>query len=121
VAMAVVACMGAAPAHAGGLDGQQARALKDVLQPLVSLLTVLYIVRIPMTWFPAIDFSKLPWAIIWAPTEPLLAVTRKTIPKVSGVDVSPIVVVGLLSFLSEILLGQQGLLSLWIAQNAVLP
>jgi hypothetical protein len=34
-------------------------------------------VRIPMTWYPSIDGSKLPWALAYAPTEPFLKVTRK--------------------------------------------
>lgn len=89
-----------------------AKLASDVLRPLFNVFTLLYIVRVPMTWYPEIDGTKLPWAIAYVPTEGVLSVTRKALPLVSGVDVSPIVWVGILSFLSEILLGPQGLLTL---------
>ena len=38
--------------------------------------------------------------------------TRKVVPPFNGLDVSPIVWVALLSFVSEILTGPQGILSL---------
>lgn len=44
--------------------------------------------------------------------EPVLVATRKVVPPFNGLDVSPIVWVALLSFLSEILTGPQGILSL---------
>ncbi|KIZ05778.1 hypothetical protein MNEG_2177 [Monoraphidium neglectum] len=65
-----------------------------------------------MTWYPSIDGTKLPWLVAYGPTEPILKATRKVIPLVGGVDVTPIVWVGLISFLNEILLGPQGILML---------
>ena len=59
-----------------------------------------------------IDGGKLPWSVAVKPTEPVLAPTRKAIPPVGGVDVSPIVWVAFLSFINEILLGPQGILNL---------
>lgn len=47
-----------------------------------------------------------------AAAEPVLRATRKLVPPFNGLDVSPIVWVALLSFLSEILTGPQGILSL---------
>ena len=47
-----------------------------------------------------------------APTEPLLKPTRKVVPPVAGVDISPIIWVSILSFISEILIGPQGLLTI---------
>uniref|UniRef100_A0A7N0UJ02 Uncharacterized protein n=1 Tax=Kalanchoe fedtschenkoi TaxID=63787 RepID=A0A7N0UJ02_KALFE len=43
---------------------------------------------------------------------PILVITRKVIPPVGGVDVTPVVWFGLLSFANEILVGPQGLLVL---------
>jgi YggT family protein len=59
-----------------------------------------------------VDVSKLPWLIVYAPTEPVLDPTRKLVPPVGGVDVSPIIWVALLSFINEILIGPQGILNL---------
>eukprot|EP00879_Flechtneria_rotunda_P009837 GHRR01010289.1.p1 GENE.GHRR01010289.1~~GHRR01010289.1.p1 ORF type:complete len:195 (+),score=34.01 GHRR01010289.1:514-1098(+) len=94
------------------LDAAAAHTLASVLRPLFSVFTILYIVRIPMTWYPSIDGTKLPWLLAYAPTEPVLRATRNIIPLVNGVDVSPIVWVGLISFFNEILLGPQGILIL---------
>lgn len=94
------------------LDSKTAGALSAVLRPLLSLGSLLMIVRIVMTWYPELNGTKLPWAIAYAPTEDLLAATRRVVPPFNGLDVSPIVWVALLSFLSEILTGPQGILSL---------
>lgn len=56
--------------------------------------------------------GELPWSIAYLPTEPLLEPTRRLIPPVGGVDVSPIVWLALISLLNEVLLGPQGLLVL---------
>ena len=50
-------------------------------------------------------------SLIGAPTEPLLTLTRRLIPPIGGVDVTPVVWVGLLSLLRELVVGQQGLLT----------
>ena len=71
-----------------------------------------FIVRIVMTWYPSVPYTKLPWVIAYVPTEPLLKPTRALVPPVGGVDVSPIIWVGMISFMNEILLGKQGLLVL---------
>ena len=50
--------------------------------------------------------------LVAIPTEPLLAVSRRLIQPIGGVDVTPVIWVGLISLLRELLVGQQGLLSL---------
>ncbi|MEW5305800.1 MAG: hypothetical protein WDW36_008318 [Sanguina aurantia] len=97
-----------------------ARLASQILRPTLSLGTVLYIVRIPMSWYPDIDGKKLPWVLAYAPTEPILSFTRSIVPLVGGVDVTPIVWVGLLSFFNEILIGPQGILNLIQRQTGVL-
>jgi uncharacterized protein YggT (Ycf19 family) len=144
------------------LDPATALAVGGALGPFFSLATLLFIIRraaqrvagaprerrhaarayaagraarIVMTWYPNIKDDAFPWVIVYAPTEPLLAPTRKLITPVgcvaqaraawrlraspetralarSGVDTSPIVWVALISFMNEILLGKQGLLVL---------
>jgi YGGT family len=41
-----------------------------------------------------------------------LAVTRKIVPPIGGVDITPIIWVGICSLLREMILGQQGLLTM---------
>ena len=83
-----------------------------VLQPTFSIFTILFLFRVVLSWFPKYDLNVLPWNIAAWPTEPVLKPTRKFIPPVAGVDISPLVWVAILSFLSEVLTGPQGLLSI---------
>ena len=94
------------------IGSEGAKAASAVLGPLFAVSTILFIVRIVMTWYPSVPYTKLPWVVAYAPTEPLLKPTRAMIPPVGGVDVSPIVWVMTISFMNEILLGKQGLLVL---------
>jgi YggT family protein len=59
-----------------------------------------------------VNLSKLPLSLIAWPTEPFLAVTRKIVPPIGGVDITPIIWVGICSLLREMILGQQGLLTM---------
>lgn len=82
------------------------------LGPFLSAFGFLFIVRIVMSWYPKLPVGEFPYVIAYAPTEPLLVQTRKVIPPLGGVDVTPVVWFGLISFLNEILVGPQGLLVL---------
>lgn len=84
-----------------------------VLAPFLGVMILLCIFRIVLTWYPQIDLNQFPFNLVAVPTEPLLAPTRKLIPPLGGVDISPIIWVGIFSLLREILLGQQGLLTIW--------
>jgi YggT family protein len=77
-----------------------------------ALMTVLFIFRIVLTWYPQVDLARLPFSPVYWLTEPFLAPTRKLIPPLGGVDISPIIWVGIFSLVREILLGQQGLLTM---------
>ncbi len=74
--------------------------------------------HLPTIWFQAPNFLPACCAVLSCPAEPLLVATRKLVPPFNGLDVSPIVWVALLSFLSEILTGPQGILSL-IARKGI--
>jgi YggT family protein len=58
------------------------------------------------------DLNAFPYNLAAWPTEDILKGTRKFIPPVAGVDITPIVWVAIISFFSEILLGPQGLLTI---------
>ena len=73
--------------------------------------TLLFLFRIVLTWYPQVDLSQGPMRLIGAPTEPLLAFTRRLIQPIGGVDVTPVIWVGLISLLRELLVGQQGLIT----------
>lgn len=62
-----------------------------------------------MSWYPKLPVEKFPYVVAYALTKPILTVTRKVIPPLSGVNVTPVVWFGLMSLLNEILDGPQGL------------
>ncbi len=79
---------------------------------LLAAWTLTFLARIVLTWYPQVDLSKGFWPVVAWPTEPILGLTRRVISPIGGVDVTPVIWVGLLSLLRELLVGQQGLLSL---------
>lgn len=83
-----------------------------ILGPLLGIMIFLFIFRIVLTWYPQVDATRLPFNLIVLPTEPFLVPLRKIVPPFGGVDITPIIWVGIFSFLREILLGQQGLLTM---------
>ncbi len=76
----------------------------------LALMTLLFIFRIVLTWYPQVDLTKLPWSLIAWPTEPFLIPVRSLVPPIGGVDIAPIIWVGIITLLRELLVGQQGLL-----------
>ncbi|MEM1169814.1 MAG: YggT family protein [Cyanobacteria bacterium P01_H01_bin.35] len=81
---------------------------------ILGLMTFLFIFRIVLTWYPQVNINQFPFNLIFLPTEPFLAPTRKIVPPLGGVDISPIIWVGIFSLLREMLLGQQGLLTMML-------
>lgn len=81
-----------------------------ILGLLLGLMIFLFIFRIILTWYPQLDLNRFPFNLVAWPTEPLLVPMRKLVPPIGGVDITPIIWVGIFSLLREILLGQQGLL-----------
>ncbi|MCT0251509.1 YggT family protein [Synechococcus sp. CS-197] len=86
------------------------------LNPLLGLLlaawSLMFLLRIVLTWYPQVDLKAAPWAVIALPTEPVLALTRRVVSPIGGVDVTPVIWVGLVSLIRELLVGQQGLFTM---------
>ena len=84
---------------------------------LLSYLTIAFLIRLIFTWYPKVNLNKGVWLFIAIPTDFILNFTRKIIPPIGGVDVGPVIWVGIISFLREILVGQQGLIKLAIQRS----
>ena len=93
------------------------RVLDLTLGILLSFLTIGFLVRLILTWYPKVDLNKGFWLLIAIPTSSILKFTRKLIPPIGGVDVGPVIWIGIISFLREILVGQQGLIKLAILKS----
>lgn len=79
---------------------------------LLGLMTILFIFRIVLTWYPQAELTKFPFNLIVVPTEPFLQPLRKIVAPIGGVDITPIILVGICTLLREILVGQQGLITM---------
>ena len=102
------------PGVAEAADGSMAvaKVIGPILDAFIFAMNFLFVCRTVISWYPKTDLTVLPFsAIVW-PTEPLLVPVRELVPPAFGVDVSAIVWISLLSFLHEILTGQQGILTL---------
>ena len=84
------------------------------LEIILSFLTLVFLIRLIMTWYPKINGANGFWIIVTLPTNQILKITKQIIPPIGGVDVSPVIWIGIISFIREILVGQQGLLKLAI-------
>ena len=78
----------------------------------LSYLTIVFLIRLILTWYPKFDLSKGLWLLISIPSNSILNLTRKLVPPIGGVDVGPVIWIGIISLLREILVGQQGLIKL---------
>eukprot|EP00667_Euglena_gracilis_P026551 EG_transcript_32099 len=103
----------AGPATAGSLDPQTAVAIRSVMGPLTTVLEMLFLARIIMSWFPKAmrEPTKLPWGAVYIPTELVCRPTRALVDTLNGVDVTPVIWFCLLSLSNEVLWSRQGLLT----------
>ena len=83
----------------------------------LSYLTIVFLIRLILSWYPKIDLSKGLWLLISIPSSSILNLTRKLIPPIGGVEGGPVIWIGIISFLREILVGQQGLIKLALHSN----
>ena len=81
---------------------------------LLGLMTILFIFRIVLTWYPQTELDRFPFNFIASVTEPFLVPLRKVISPIGGVDITPVIWVGICTLAREILVGQQGLITMAI-------
>ena len=78
----------------------------------LAYLILVFLIRLILTWYPKIDLNKGLWFLVSIPSSSILNLTRNLIPPIGGVDVGPVIWIGIISFIREILVGQQGLIKL---------
>eukprot|EP00545_Synedropsis_sp_CCMP1620_P012975 CAMPEP_0119014626 /NCGR_PEP_ID=MMETSP1176-20130426/10063_1 /TAXON_ID=265551 /ORGANISM="Synedropsis recta cf, Strain CCMP1620" /LENGTH=153 /DNA_ID=CAMNT_0006967831 /DNA_START=20 /DNA_END=481 /DNA_ORIENTATION=- len=83
-----------------------------VLDPFLNLFSFAMLCRIVLSWYPKTELGKMPFVLVTWPTEALLRLIRGAVPPAFGVDITPIVWLAIFTFFHEILLGQQGLLTM---------
>lgn len=91
--------------------------LHAILALALAAWTLLFLFRIVLTWYPQVDLNRGAMRLIGWPTEWLLRFSRRWVPAIGGVDVTPVIWVGLISLLRELVVGQQGLLTQVLRQS----
>lgn len=81
-----------------------------ILGTFLGIMTLLFVFRLILSWYPPKDINPLLFNLIVGPTELFLIPLRKLVPPIGGVDITPIIWAGIFSLVREFLLGQQGLL-----------
>lgn len=94
------------------MDPLAAALITWILHPLLATYIVLFVIQIFLSWYPQYDTSRFPYNAVVGATNFILQPTRKLIPPIGGVDMTPVIWVGIVSLLREMLLGQQGILTL---------
>lgn len=84
------------------------------LDPFLNFLSFAMLARVVLSWYPEQKETEMPWILVTIPTEPLLRIVKGSIPPAFGVDITPVFWVAVTTFIHEILLGQQGLLTMKI-------
>ena len=82
-----------------------------ILGLLLAAWSLMFLLRIVLTWYPKADSKSGVWAVVIWLTEPVLSLTRRVVAPIGGVDVTPVIWLGLVSLVRELLVGQQGVLS----------
>ncbi len=77
--------------------------LVSTVSSFLSIYSVLLIIRILLTWFPTIDWSSQPFAILSQLTDPYLNIFRSIIPPLGGIDFSPMLAIFALQLISSYL------------------
>ena len=80
----------------------------------LNFMSLAMLSRVVLSWYPSASLKDVPWIFLVVPTEPLLRSVKGLIPPAFGVDITPVFWLAIFSFFNEILLGQQGLLTMKI-------
>ena len=80
----------------------------SVLASTVQIFSLLLLIRVLLTWFPAIDWSNGALSALCSLTDPYLNIFRGIIPPIGGFDISSILAFLLLNVIQQALGGVAG-------------
>lgn len=69
-----------------------------VLASALDIYSFLLLIRIILSWIPAVRWYDAPWRQLDQITEPYLGLFRRFIPPIGGIDFSPIIAFMVLGF-----------------------
>jgi YggT family protein len=77
--------------------------LGNGLGQFIQIYTVLVILRVLLTWFPTVNWSSPPFAVLSQLTDPYLNLFRSLLPPLGGMDFSPILALFVLQIVAGLL------------------
>lgn len=77
--------------------------IAQTLSTFLQIYFILLIIRILLSWFPSVDWFNPPFSILSQLTDPYLNLFRSIIPPLGGIDISPILAIFLLQFVSSLI------------------
>ena len=80
----------------------------SVLASTVQIFSLLLLIRVLLTWFPAIEWSNGALSALCSLTDPYLNIFRGIIPPIGGFDISSILAFLLLNVIQQALGGVAG-------------
>ena len=75
--------------------------LATTFAQFLQIYMVLLIIRILLSWFPNVDWSRAPFSVLSQLTDPYLNLFRSIVPTLGGIDFSPILAFLLLNLVSQ--------------------
>lgn len=85
--------------------------LFQTISTFIGIYTALLILRILLSWFPAVNWYDPPFSILSQLTDPYLNIFRNIIPPFGGIDFSPILALLLLQFIQQVIPAVEGTLA----------
>jgi YggT family protein len=73
----------------------------QILDGLLNLFSMALFIWCLLSWFPNINRREQPWATLDNIVRPIMAPIQKIIPPIGNIDISPIVLMLVLQFLSR--------------------
>ena len=79
----------------------------SVLSSTVQIFSLLLLIRVLLTWFPAIDWSNGALSALCSLTDPYLNIFRGIIPPIGGFDISSLLAFLLLNVIQNLITNLQ--------------
>jgi YggT family protein len=78
-----------------------ALSIGGIISNIIQLISLLVLVWCLLSWFPNIRWYDQPWKTLDRIVQPIMAPFRKILPPINGIDLSPMIAMMVLQFVSK--------------------
>lgn len=75
--------------------------IANSLAYFLQIYFVLIIIRVLLSWFPNVNWYSQPFSTLTQLVDPYLDLFRRVIPPIGGLDLSPVIAIFVLQFLTQ--------------------